>query len=545
VEGPLDQAGALPVPMAETLNRFEEELDSLHEKRGKFQSETEQVEEELRTLLTQLNEIRYSGEVPTERDLIQVRSNRDLGWRLLKRQWLEGEDVAEEALAFSPAAPLHETYETFIDLSDQTADRLRREADRVQKHASLKSGIEGLENRLVELKGETQDLEVVYRRCPGVAGRRSGPCDIKPLSPREMRQWLSGFEKLCFQIREAEKAAAETAEKERYRRDLRDALIAQMREMGENQDFPGIELAPVLMHAEALLDRMQSDQARQEKLESKISDLEDALRTAGIERGSAQENLNEWQAGWAKALSPLGLGPEAGPLEVIEFIETLQTCFDQLKAAGDLQKRIDGIDRDNRAFQEEVGRLVGLVAPDLEKTEVVHAVSELQAGLNRARQDQAVLKQLLEEIEALENKILQARIALKAHQAQSASLVQAAHCEREEDLDQAEERSNQYVELKEKLSDVESTLAQIGEGISLADLENQAGNLDPDAVPGQIETLSREIEARLDPEIQQLSETMGRKKVKWPGWTAAALRLNWQRLPRRCWPGSGVSPSAS
>jgi uncharacterized protein YhaN len=510
--GPLDQAGALPVPMAETLNRFEEELDSLHEKRGKFQSETEQLEEELRTLLTQLHEIRYAGDVPTERDLIQVRSNRDLGWRLLKRQWLEGEDVAEEALAFSPDAPLHETYETFIDLSDQTADRLRREADRVQKHASLKSGIEGLENRLVELKGETQDLEVHMADAWSRWEALWSTCDINPLSPREMRQWLLGFEKLCFQIREAEKAAVETAEKERYRRDLRDALIAQMREMGENQDFPGIELAPVLMHAEALLDQVKGDQAKQDKLESKISDLEDSLRTAGSERRSAQENLNEWQAGWAKALSPLGLSPEVGPMEVIEFIETLQTCFDQLKEAGDLQKRIDGIDRDNRDFQKEVGHLVGMLAPELEKSEVVHAVSELQAKLNRARQDQAVLKQLLEEIETLENKILQARIALKTHEAQAASLLRAAHCEKEEDLDQAEERSNEYVEFKGKLSDVESTLAQIGEGISLADLENQAEKLDPDAVPGQIETLAREIEVRLDPEIQQLSETMGKEK---------------------------------
>jgi uncharacterized protein YhaN len=165
-----------------------------------------------------------------------------------------------------------------------------------------------------------------------------------------MRQWLSGFEKLCFHIRETEKAAAETEEKQRDRRDLRYTLIAQMREAGENQDLTGYELAPVLMHAEALLDRMKNNEAGQEKLENRIGDLEESLRTAGSERRSAQENLNEWQAGWEKALSPLGLGPEAAPLEVIEFIDTLQSCLDQLKAAGDQQKRIDGIDRDNQAF---------------------------------------------------------------------------------------------------------------------------------------------------------------------------------------------------
>jgi uncharacterized protein YhaN len=176
-----------------------------------------------------------------------------------------------------------------------------------------------------------------------------------------------------------------------------------------------------------------------------------------------------------------------------------------------------------RRFQKEVAHLVSRAAPDLEKTDVAQAVSELQAGLNRARQDQAILKQYTEEIDALESKILQARIALNTHEAQTASLLRAAHCGKEEDLDQAEERSNEYVELKGKLSDVESTLAQIAEGVSLADLENQAGKLDPDAVPGQIETLSREIEARLDPEIQQLSETVGKEKSEMAGMDGKGL----------------------
>lgn len=511
-EGPPDRAGALPVPMAETLNRFEEELDSLHSKKGEISRETEQIEEELGVLLAQLREIHYSGEVPGETDLIQVRSDRDLGWSLLKRKWIEGEDVAEETLAFSPSAPLHETYETLVDRSDRTADRLRREADRVQKHASLKSGIENLETRQVQLKEATEQLE---GRIVDALSRWQAlwsPCNIDPLSPREMRQWLSRFETLCFQLREAEKAFAETVEMERRRRDLRNALINQMRDMGENQDFPGDELAPVLVHGEGLLDRMKSQEAGREKLETKISDLEDSLRTAGRERRKAQETLDEWGAGWAKALKPLGLDSGMSPLEAIEFIDTLQSALDQTKSADDLKKRIDGIDRDNRAFQAEVGHLVSRVAPDLEKAEAVPAVSELQARLYRARQDQAVLSRYNEEIEALDRKILQGQAALKANQAQAASLLQAARCEKEEDLDQAETQSDAYVELKGKLADMESTLAQIAEGLSLAELEDQAEGLDPDALPGQVEALSREIEAGLDPEIQRLSEIVGREK---------------------------------
>ena len=63
-----------------------------------------------------------------------------------------------------------------------------------------------------------------------------------------------------------------------------------------------------------------------------------------------------------------------------------------------------------------------------------------------------------------------------------------------------------------KLSDVESTLAQIAEGTPFAELEDQIQGVDPDALPGQIQALSHEIEDRLDPEIQQLTEAIGREK---------------------------------
>ena len=122
------------------------------------------------------------------------------------------------------------------------------------------------------------------------------------------------------------------------------------------------------------------------------------------------------------------------------------------------------------------------------------------------------MKQYLEEIETLEKKILQARTSLNSNKEQMAALLGLAGCQKEEALDEAEQRSNEYVQLKEKLSDLESTLAQIAEGVTFSELEQQAQDVDPDALPGQIQALSHEIEGRLDPEIQQLTETIGREK---------------------------------
>ena len=172
--GPVDQAGRLALPMPETVNRFEESLDSINEKRRQIQAEMEKLDTELRQLLTQFHEIQYGGDVPTEEELLKVRSSRDLGWGLLKRQWLDGEDVAEEAVVFSPGSPLPEAYENLVGLSDQTADRLRREADRVQKHASLKSRIEGIEDHRTWAEAGNGTTWIRISKMPNAAGMSSG-----------------------------------------------------------------------------------------------------------------------------------------------------------------------------------------------------------------------------------------------------------------------------------------------------------------------------------------------------------------------------------
>jgi uncharacterized protein YhaN len=91
-----------------------------------------------------------------------------------------------------------------------------------------------------------------------------------------------------------------------------------------------------------------------------------------------------------------------------------------------------------------------------------------------------------------------------------ASLLQTARCEKEEELDAAEAQSNECSTLKGRLSEVDSHLAQIAEGVSLEDLEAQ--EVDPDALPGEIDELLHEIEDRLEPEIRSLSETIGKEK---------------------------------
>lgn len=510
--GPLELVGQLAIPLSETVNRFEEKLLSLTNEKRLLQSDREQLETDLGQLAEQRREIEYAAEVPTEEDLSQFRSRRDHGWQLLRRQWLEGADVAAESRAYDPEQPLPDAYEKQVGVSDQTADRLYREADRVQKHASIKARIEGIETRLVELKAQQELLDAALLDITHRWQELWTPCSITPLPPREMQAWLNSFNKLRFQVEELDKVSTEVKEREVKRTELRSLIIAELALIGTHTEFAGEDLASPLQEAEELLQRLQGEQTRRETLAGKLRDLEAALETARQDQVDAEEELKEWQSLWDEAVTPLGVASKTLPAEALDFIETLQGCFEKLKEADEFRKRIEGIDRDASKFEGTVQELSVEIAPDLASLDAPQAVIQLKSLLGRASQEQALLQQYTVEIVSLSNSILEDKTGLVSIEEQIVALRQLSGCESEEQLNEAERRSGELFKLKGKLDELDEALARITEGVSLAELEAQAQGIDPDELPGRIEGLTNEIEVGIDPEVRQLSETIGREK---------------------------------
>jgi len=510
--GSLDLVGRLPVPLSETVQRYDEELRAPAEEKRRLRGDREQLGRELAQLAEQLQAIEYAAEVPTEEDLTLYRNQREHGWQLLRRQWLKGEDVAAESRAYDPEHSLPDAYEKLVGISDQTADRLYREADRVQKHAALKARATAIEKRLTELDSKERHTDATLADATRRWQELWAPCAMQPLSPREMHAWLASFDKLRFQVAEADKLARELEGRETRRRELRTSLSAELAATGQGPAFPGEDLSPVLQSAETLVQRIQSDQSRRATLTNKIHDLEGALITARADQAAAEEELRQWQSLWEEAVTPLGIASRTLPAEVIDFIETLQQCFDKLKEADDFRSRIAGIDRDAAGFEMEVQALAREIAPDLAGLDADQIISQLKTRLGRAYKDQALVQQYTEEIDDLEQVVVSARTALGSFEEQMAAMSRLAGCDTAEQLHEAERRSNGYLQLKDKLEEVETSLTRIAEGVPLADLEIQAKDIDPDELPGRIEELTNDIEGGLDPEIQRLSETIGREK---------------------------------
>ena len=508
--GTIEEIASLRVPLAETVSRFTDLFRSLDEKKRDLSRGKNQAREKLQQVQQQIHNFQYDREVPTEAELNQTREERDRGWSLIRRNWLEGEDISTESAHFNAALSLPDAYEKTVQEADTTADRLRREADRVHTFAALKSE----EKTLLASLNDFNKQESLLKEDTGTHMQEWhatwSPSSIVPLSPQEMHAWLGNFDTLRFHAGEIKKIQRDLTAKEKQRQILRHSLVIELKAMREDISSAHEDLAPLLIQSEVVIDTIARQRDQYQKLEDKKNSLDKELKRAQTEKKEAEQELLQWQKQWQEAIQHLGLQEgRISPDEASDILETLQHCFDKMKDADVLHKRIEGIDKDASGFSREVDALLSLIAPDLKNQPPAQAVIQLQSLLTQNREEKVLYTRQLEEIITTEEELRKTATRLKGLSEQLAPLLLSAGCTTPEELDEAERKSKEWLDLSGRLKDVEENLSIIAEGLSLEELEVQAADINPDTLPGEIDTLSREIEHALNPEIKRLSQIIG------------------------------------
>ncbi len=507
--GELDQLLELTLPLQETVRRFEADYSELDDERRQHRKDRHKVEEELKAAKTESREVAYGGEVPTEQDLEESRNKRQDGWQLLRRQWLDGEDIAKEAEEYEPGQAVHEAYEHHVEQADHIADRLRREAERVAKAAALRAKVESLEETIQKIIQQEQEITNREQELAATWQAEWKPLKIKPLSPKEMFAWLAGIDTLRFKVTETLNKEGAAKEKDKARLKYRKTLEKELKDLGKRGESSGRELAPVLVFAESVLETIAENKAEQEKLTEKQAQVQKALDKAREEQGVAESAKTEWQVKWNKALAGLGLKDQVLPSEALDLLGTIEACFNKLEKAADFQSRIDGIDRDAAKFSDDVRILLEQAAPALKDLPLEQAVLQLHTMVGKARQDSELLKENSEEVEALTDEIQDAGKTLQSLDGQMAELLATAKCGKATDLVEAIRKSKEYQRLQEKVSDAETSLAKVSEGVPLENIKRQADEVDVDELPGQIASLKRQIEEELYPRIKDVLKVIG------------------------------------
>jgi uncharacterized protein YhaN len=140
---------------------------------------------------------------------------------------------------------------------------------------------------------------------------------------------------------------------------------------------------------------------------------------------------------------------------------------------------------------------------------VDQAILQLRALLSQAQKDKTLSEQLSEELDSLRAEVSLAEQKMQAADKQVAELLNTAKCRKFEELGLIIGRFLEYQKLQDKISTSEATLAKIGAGTALGELTAQATAVNPDELPDQIASLRQEIEEKLNPEINSISQGIG------------------------------------
>ncbi len=510
--GSLEVLEALPVPPGETIDRFDDAFQELKTRSQDLESRIQRARKDLADTDRELEALRLAIEVPTEEDLTRSLEHRDAGWALLKRRWIRKEDVAREARAYSADQELHDAYEQNVGTSDEVGDRLRREADRVHRQAELTAHKNQLEQRLEDLEaqaaGAAKESEQLQQKWKEVWE----PCNIDPLPPREMRPWIRKHEALRSQVANLRHGRRRVEDLEAVVRGYAESLTHGLEGLGEKDVPVDGTLELLLTRGEDLIQTIEAREAEHKELNKELSRLQRQLAKAREVERAAIAALEEWREDWKRAVKALGLSADSKPSEATDALGQLADFFARIDDAEEVGKRIFAIDKDAEEFEEEVRAFAERVAPDLAVLPAEEIVVKLNAALTRAREDDARMKNLRKQIQTVETEIAEAEATIEAMEKRLAELRKAAGCQRNEELEQAEERSDEHHELKQDLADIEDQLLQEGEGLTVGQLAEEAEAVDRDALPGELEQIGRRIQELEDSRLD-LYETRSREQT--------------------------------
>ncbi len=509
--GALEELESLPIPSDDTVDRFDKSFNDLESQSNRIKDRLTTEEERKINIESKLREIQLSGAVPSEDDLNETRRQREEGWMLIKRAWLDSEDVKKVAESYNPENSLDIAYEKKVLEADELSDRLRREADRVAQQAELLSQGEKYSGEIASLKDELDEVE---NKSDGLQNewadlwQESG---IAPLSPKEMRSWITKQNRLVQQIEKLRTDQNHIDTLKSLINEQRTSLNECLEALGEQTSGPEQTLVSLIDRCLTVIALIEENTRGRKELEKEAGQLQDSLSDAIKNKDDSVAEFSLWESDWLDAIKGLRLSKETTPTVANTILakgEELLKKRDQITL---LEKRINGIKSDGDKFTADVKSFVDSIAPDLSELPAEQAVAGLNSRLKKALEDSATLKQLEHQRSEKEESITDARTTIKTSESILNALCHEAGCSEYEKLEELEKLSEQAHAIQEKINNLEEQLIDLSGGSTVDSLIKEAEEIDPDALPSQIKELNEKIEER-EERRSEIQEAIGREK---------------------------------
>lgn len=491
--GTIEALSKVAMPVSETLDAFERQLDEPSEKIRDYSRKQKELEEEQKQAEQDLKALLLTSDVPTILELEESRTVRNTGWNLIKRKYIEEIDVEKDITEFSPDSDLPTLYEQKVDVADHVSDRLRLAADQVVKRADLEAKIENLKSHLSDIIEKNRKANKAKEAHQKEWNAIWEPLGVDPGTPREMKQWLLRVDKLLANVQSASTVSGDVNKLTEDCKTLKEAVSLQIAKFDDSIDLQEISLEVMINLCEQRVEQEESALELKRQLEHSLGDTEIRIKRTREELKSIENDQSNWIQEWGQAIDGLGLKPDVHPEHATETFDQLVVFFEKFDKSEDLRKRIFGMDQVAEKFEKRVVEFTDGIGFKRDGQEASTIAAQLNRDLNEAREARASLKKIETQGKEIKGEIEDANITIRTANEQLASLRDQAGVETDDELESASESSRNKRELQQKLDTLEQELTRNGDGLSIQELEKEASESDIDAIEGELERVSSEL----------------------------------------------------
>lgn len=322
-------AATLPVPQAAAIADYRQRLKQETQGVADQRKELQQSEQELAAGRLEIAAETGAEAPPSIENLTAARGERDSGLQLIRQRLTSTPDVAGEQSFIASRAPgqsLIDVTEATVRKSDQVADRLRREADRVAATQAAQQRLQAWQIRREEVARHLTNAELRLNQTEQAWRQLWQPAGIVPQSPEAMQDWLTRWERYLADV-------VSWAENQGQLTDELRQITAFLARLVESCPAAASAqtLAEGLTLARQLAKEVAEKTAQAEKLQADVQRLNTDVSTAESAFRAAQQAQATWQQQWVEAIGVLRLQkPET----------SIATAQKYLKQIGEMQQKL-------------------------------------------------------------------------------------------------------------------------------------------------------------------------------------------------------------
>lgn len=502
----------LRAPAHAEVQRYRDRFQNWEQHERELQRQMQAAEEDLTRTRGVFERSARDQSGGTGEQLTEARRYRDALWDLVRRRHIQGAPVPEEARRqfADELEDLVASFEPALRAADAIADQRFEHAESLGRLAELARGIEEQEAAIAALRRRQASLDEEGGRLQAEWLALWAPAPFEPLGPDAMLQWLDARSELAQALEAHDAAVARQAAQQTEERQARELLLAELAAQGVPRADLEADTLPVLVERAAdLLQGYEHAARERQSAEQDLREAEAALERRRQDRAGAEAAWSGWQDRWQRTVIELGLSPESDPQEVARQADTIDALRDLAQRITGLRHdRIGKIQVDVADFERVVAGFVNEIAPDLEGSSADAAVVEIERRLAEAREIHKLQEERQATIRKLEAETAELDAALAVARQAIDRLRDAAGVETIEALRQAIERSDSQRHLQAELDATVRALEQEGDGLTVAELEQECAAADVDRIAARQDTLREQMEElrqRRDLAVEQRS----------------------------------------